>query len=52
MVRLHIQRASMSNWKYDSGGHKKDYKKYAENWKKIFGDKSKDSKKDEKPKEK
>ena len=26
----------MSNWKYDSGGHKKDQKKYAENYARIF----------------
>lgn len=26
----------MSNWQYDSGGHKKDHKKYAENFEKIF----------------
>ena len=27
----------MSNWTYDSGGHKKDHKKYAENYERIFG---------------
>jgi hypothetical protein len=27
----------MSSWQYDSGGHKKDQKKYAENYTKIFG---------------
>lgn len=27
----------MSNWKYDSGGHHKDHKKYSENYEKIFG---------------
>jgi hypothetical protein len=27
----------MSNWEYDSGGHKKDQKKYKENYDKIFG---------------
>lgn len=29
----------MSNWQYDSGGHKKDPKKYAENYDKIFSSK-------------
>lgn len=27
----------MANWKYDSGGHKKDDQKYKENYAKIFG---------------
>jgi excinuclease UvrABC ATPase subunit len=26
----------MSNWTYDSGGHKKDQKKYRENFEKVF----------------
>ena len=26
----------MSNWKYDSGGHKTDPKKYSDNYDKIF----------------
>ena len=25
------------SWTYDSGGHKKDQKKYAENYERIFG---------------
>ena len=27
----------MSNWTYDSGGHKTDARKYKENYAKIFG---------------
>lgn len=27
----------MASWEYDSGGHKKDPKKYKENYDKIFG---------------
>ena len=43
----------MSNWTYDSGGHKRDLQKYRENYEKIFGkkDKQQDNRKEDSSKE-